>query len=172
MAVLGGLLLIAVAASTVYSILARAVPDLPLLGNWRPIRGNFELVEMATAVAIFAFLPYTQMRRGHVRVDFFTNQVGPRTKAALAVVADALLSAIALLFAWRMSIATVELYTAPYTQTTMLLGLPLWWGYLPSSVFMILFSLTALASLWRSLAEVLGEGGRGEAAGEEGPRRP
>ena len=160
-AVLGGIVLAGLAVTTVHGIVGRALPDLPLLRAWRPMGGHFELVEMGSAVAIFAFLPYTQMKRGHVRVESFTARLGPRPKAILSILADGLLSAILLLVTWRMAIGTTDLYTAPYTRTTMLLGLPLWWGRGLGSLFMFLFTLTALVSVWRSAVE-FARGGGGE----------
>lgn len=158
----GGLLLSAIALTTTYSILGRAIsrnlPDFVLLEWWRPIRGDFELVEMGTAIAIFSCLPYTQMMRGHVLVGFLTSSLGAHGKAALAVPANLLLSVIVVLITWRMTVATREFMTADFTQTTMLLGIPIWWGYVPATLCMVLFSVVSLFTVWRSLDEALGEG--------------
>ena len=159
LAVIGGIVLILMALVTVYSIIGRALPPgLPLLGWWESVRGNFELVELGTAIALFAFLPYTHLKRGNVLVDFFTMRASPRVKAAFAVLANLLFSAIAVLITWRMIVGTEEILTASYTQTTMLLRIPIWYGYLPSTVFMVLLSLVALYSVWRSAEEALGGG--------------
>lgn len=155
---LGGVALMAMALATVYSILGRALPDLPGLAWWHPIRGNFELVELGTAFAIFSFLPYTHMVRGNVLVDFFTARAHPRVKAALAIPANALLTAMVALITWRMTVATIELQTATYTQTTMLLGVPLWWGYVPATAFMWLYLLVGAFTTWRSIEETRHEG--------------
>lgn len=157
-ALLGGVALMLMAAATVYSILGRALPNVPGLAWWSPIRGNFELVELGTAFAIFAFLPYTHLVRGNVLVDFFTTRAHPRTKAALAVPANALLTVVVALFTWRMTLATIDLQTASFTQTTMLLGVPLFWGYLPATAFMVLLLVVAAFTTWRSLVEARHEG--------------
>jgi len=65
-AVLGGLLTFAVAILVTTSVLMRW-----LLGA--PIDGDFEYVKMATAIAVFSYLPYTQARRGNIMVDTFTR---------------------------------------------------------------------------------------------------
>ena len=39
-----------------------------------PIPGDFELAQIGTAVAVFAFLPYCQVVRGNIVVDTFTAQ--------------------------------------------------------------------------------------------------
>lgn len=161
-AMLGGMALIGIALTTVYSILGRVVArylaEVPLLAWWRPVRGDFELVQLGTAFAIFAFLPYTHMVRGNVLVDFFTAKLHGRGKAALAVPSNLLLTAIVGLFTWRMIVATIEFKTATFTQTSMLLSIPVWWGYVPASLFMMLYTLVALFSVWRSTGEALGAG--------------
>src|SRR5699024_5439053 len=125
-----------------YSIIGRALPnDLPLLGWWRSVRGNFELVEMATAIGIFSFLPYTQIKRGNVLVDFFTMNASARVKAGLAVFANLLFSVITVLFTWRMIVGISGVMTAKFTQTTMLLRIPIWYGQLPATIFMAFLSL-------------------------------
>lgn len=163
-ALLGGLVLLALILMTVTSIIGRAIGrhealrEVVWLAWWRAIRGDFELIEMGTAVAIFAFLPYCQMVRGNVVVDFFTNRSHPRLKAAMAVMANTLFSVIAALFAWRMALATHDLYSATFQQTSMLLRIPLWWGYLAATGFMLLLAVVCVYTVWRSLLEALGEG--------------
>src|SRR5918995_4732454 len=89
-ALLGGLVLFALTLLTVISVLGRAAFS-------APIPGDFELVELGMAVAIFAFLPYCQIVRGNGIVDLFTNQASPRTKALLDGVGNLLFTAIAAL---------------------------------------------------------------------------
>ena len=58
----GGAVLIAIMALTVVSVVLREVTG-------RPIPGDYELVEMGCAIAIFAFLPYCQIIGGNVLVE-------------------------------------------------------------------------------------------------------
>ncbi|MEX2535169.1 MAG: TRAP transporter small permease subunit [Trueperaceae bacterium] len=161
-ALLGGAVLITLTLITVYSVVGRAVSrnfgDWPLLSWWGPLRGDFELIEMGTAIAIFAFLPYTQMVRGNVLVDFFTARASPRAKAGLAIPANLLFSALAILISWRMIIGTFEQLTSSFNQTTMLLRLPLWWGYMPATFFICLLALVCFFTVWRSSREAFGDG--------------
>ena len=46
-----------------------------------PINGDFEMVQMATAIAVFSFLPYCQARRGNIVVDTFTSWLPARANA-------------------------------------------------------------------------------------------
>lgn len=159
-AALGGLALVAISAVTVYSVVGRALPEWPSLAWWRPVRGDFELVELGTALAIFSFLPYAQITRANVVVDVFTSRASPRAKAALAVPANLMLTAIAALFTWRMAVATEALMTSTYTQTTMMLRMPIWWGYLPATACMAFLTLVSGFTVWRALDETLHDGER------------
>ncbi|MGL4440449.1 MAG: TRAP transporter small permease subunit, partial [Bosea sp. (in: a-proteobacteria)] len=68
-AIFGGLLALAVAALVVVSVLGRWLFSMP-------VEGDFEFVKMATAIGVFAYLPYTQARRGNIMVDTFTGWMG------------------------------------------------------------------------------------------------
>jgi len=136
----GGLVLVAVSVMSVGSIASRALTGSALLGD-------FELVQIGSAIAVAAFLPWGQMRGSHVFVDFFTTGLGPRMRARLDAVGALLLGVCAALLAWRMLIGTVGLEASG--ETSMLLGVPIWYAYglmLPS--FMLL-SATALYTSWR-----------------------
>lgn len=79
LAVLGGALSIALACLVVISVAGRYLFS-------SPIEGDFEVVKMATAVAVFSFLPYAQWRRSNIMVDTFTGwlpQVAQRRIDAL-----------------------------------------------------------------------------------------
>src|SRR5690606_15299705 len=69
LAILGGLVLILITVLTVVSITGRAFVRQGL----GPIPGDFELVEVMTAFAVFSFLPWCQLRGAHATVDVFTS---------------------------------------------------------------------------------------------------
>lgn len=72
-ALIGGALLIAVASMVVVSVTLRS----DLVGA-AGVPGDFELVQMATAIAAFCFLPLCQLRRGNIFVDTFTLKLPQR----------------------------------------------------------------------------------------------
>lgn len=166
----GGLILLAMTLLTLYSVVGRylsgELPEVALWSWWEPVRGDFELVELGTALAILSFFPYTQMVRGNVLVDFFTAETDPRFKAAMSVFSNALYTALAFLFTWRMALGTYELMTARFQQTSMLLKLPLWWGYLAATALFALLTLVCCYTVFRSLSEALGAGEPGHAPAE------
>ncbi|MCB1896876.1 MAG: TRAP transporter small permease [Zoogloeaceae bacterium] len=141
-ALTGGLTLLAVAAMTVASVASRALAGHALLGD-------FELVQLGCAVAVASFLPYGQMRRTHVLVDFFTSGMSPRSKRRLDAVGALLLATCAAAIAWQMTIGMLEIRAAG--ETSMLLGVPVWAVYLMMVPSFALLSLTGLHSAWTFL---------------------
>jgi TRAP-type C4-dicarboxylate transport system permease small subunit len=115
-----------------------------------PVPGDFELVEAGTALAVFSFLPWCHLKRGHALVDMLWKAYPPRLQAVLAVFADALWLAIWVLLVWRMGVATLE-YRAN-GETTFILRFPIWWGYAASMVPAV---FGCVAAAWR-VAETAG----------------
>ncbi len=80
-AICSGLMLTGMALMSVYSIVGRSFFDKPLLGD-------YELVQMMSAVAVTMALPFCQMVKGHIIVDFFTLHAPRRVNATLDTIAD------------------------------------------------------------------------------------
>jgi TRAP-type C4-dicarboxylate transport system permease small subunit len=152
LAILGGLVLIAIVALTVLSVSGRALLQFGL----GPIPGDFELVEAGSAFAVFSFLAWAQFRRGHVTVDLFVQRLGPRGLAALSLIANVLMTVAALVIAWRLGLGLQD--KKLYQETTFILRLPVWWSYAASLVGAWAFALVSLYTVWRSLNEALGRG--------------
>jgi TRAP-type C4-dicarboxylate transport system permease small subunit len=145
-AVLGGLVLMAVVMMTVASVLMRAILGAPILGD-------YELVEMGSAIAAFSFLPYCQQTRGHVAVDIFTQRAPAHLNAALAAVGSLLLLVIALVLFWRMIWGGYDFHQ--YHERTTNLGIPRWWAFPPILISLALLALVSLATFAREAREAL-----------------
>jgi TRAP-type C4-dicarboxylate transport system permease small subunit len=143
-ALLGGLVLFALTLLTVISVVGRAAFS-------APIPGDFELVELGMAVAIFSFLPYCQIVRGNVIVDLFTSKASLRTRALLDGVGNMLYTAIAALLTWRVALGGLEIRS--YNETTMVLQVPVWWGYVPAVAFLAFLTIVCAYTVWRSALE-------------------
>lgn len=135
-AYLGGAVIAAVGLMSAASIVGRA-----LLG--RPILGDFELVEMGTAVAGSLFLPYCQATSGHIIVDFFTQRAGPRAIRGFDRCGAALMAAMFLAVGWRTVVGGLDIARAG--ETTMLMGVPIWIGYAAMVPGVVAAGLIALA---------------------------
>lgn len=75
-ALLAGGLMVGVALLTCVSLVGRNTVGTTLAGD-------FELTGLAAGAAIALFLPWCQLRRGHIIVDFFTARAGARANALL-----------------------------------------------------------------------------------------
>lgn len=148
LAILGGILLTALAIMTVASIIGRALIPLGL----RPITGDFEMVEMGCAVAICSFLPWCQLTRGHVTVDVFVG-LGPRWLHRFTqLTGDLVITLIAVILLWRLWLGMGEMISNG--QETYLLGLPIWYGYVASVCGAILFLVVSVYTLWRDVNDL------------------
>jgi TRAP-type C4-dicarboxylate transport system permease small subunit len=153
LAVAGGFVLVALTVTTVVSISGRAL-------NWAglgPIPGDYELVEAGTAFAIFSFLPWCQLKRGHVTVDLFLARFGPRPNAAVDVVANVLMTGVCALICWRLWLGLLD--KKAYGETTFILQFPLWWPYAAAMVGAAFAIVVSAYTVWRSIDETLARPG-------------
>jgi TRAP-type C4-dicarboxylate transport system permease small subunit len=101
LALLGGVLLLAVALATVLDALLRKFFA-------APIQGTFEAVELLLACIIFFGLPYTGIVDGHVAVDFLTQRLGARAQYAIIAVNAVVVAALLGLITQQMAVLAVE----------------------------------------------------------------
>jgi TRAP-type C4-dicarboxylate transport system permease small subunit len=131
----GGAVIAAVGLMSAASIVGRTVLR-------RPILGDFELVEIGTAIAGSLFLPYCQATRGHVIVDFFTQRARPGTVAVLDRIGALLLALTFLAVAWRTAVGGLDI--AGTGETSMLMRIPIWIGYAAMVPGLVAAGLVAL----------------------------
>lgn len=128
MAWVGAFVLVLLAAMSVISIAGRALSGLGL----GPVPGDFELVEAGTALAVFCFLPWAHLKRGHAVVDLMWRAYPAPMRRVLDIVADGLMFAAWVLLVWRMGVAMLDY--RENGEVTFILQFPVWWGYLASMV--------------------------------------
>ncbi|WP_349358848.1 TRAP transporter small permease [Stappia sp.] len=148
LAIAGGAVLVALTVTTVVSITGREL-------NWMglgPVPGDYELVEAGTAFAIFAFLPWCQLKRGHVTVDLLMTRFGSRVNAAVDLVSNILMTAVAALIAWRLWLGLLDKKT--YQETTFILQFPLWWAYAAAMIGASFAIVVCAYTIWRSYDEM------------------
>ena len=135
-AVTGGAVLVAMTLMSVASVIGRS-----MFG--KPVPGDFELIQIGTAICVAAFLPWCQMQRGNIIVDFFTARSSTRTQAWLDVLGALLLAAVMVVVAWRTGAGAIAVKASG--ETSMIMGFPSWIGY----AFMAPgFALTALVAFY------------------------
>jgi TRAP-type C4-dicarboxylate transport system permease small subunit len=166
MAVLGGIVLLALIVITCVSILGRALntalhsgfmqaaaPDFAqALIDWGigAIRGDFELVEAGMAFCIFAFLPLCQVTAGHATVDILIGAMPRPARRVFVFLGEAL-------FAVALVVIAQQLYLGMDSklrsgQTSFLLQYPVWWGYAAALVGAV---AAAVAGVYMALVRTL-----------------
>ncbi|NJO33327.1 MAG: TRAP transporter small permease subunit [Rhodospirillales bacterium] len=152
-AILGGLLALAIAMLVVISVLGRWLSGIDwaqsaagVLGlRLGPINGDFEMVQMATAIAVFAFLPYTQARRGNILVDTFTGGLPAQVTAGLDAFWALVYAGMMGVLSACLTVGTIEHYRSG--ETTMLLQIIVWPAIAISTLLLLLLTCVALATV-------------------------
>ena len=142
-ALAGGALLVVITGMSVASIAGRAV-----LGT--PVPGDFELVQVGCGAGIAMFLPYCQLRRGNIIVDFFTVRAPARVQAALDTFGALTVAAVMALLAWRTTAGMLTVKAAG--EVSMIVGFPIWIGYaaiVPSLALTALVGLATAVEAWK-----------------------
>lgn len=142
-AIAGGVLLVAVTLMSLVSI----------VGRWlfaAPVPGDYELVQIGAAICVSTFLPLTQMRGGHVIVDFFTTGARPVVRAALDTIGALMIALFAGVIAWRMVFGTIGLAEA--NDQTTILAFPTWIALAAMVPCFALFAVAGLYTAWRHWA--------------------
>jgi len=121
-AIFGGFILLFAALISIFSIFGRVVFSSPILGD-------FELVEIACAVAIGSFLPLCHLKNGNVIVDFITAKLSKNKINLLDSISSLIFGIVALFFTSRMILGAKDMYV--YQEETMLLAFPIWLPFLP-----------------------------------------
>ena len=113
----------------------------------RPIQGDFELVQIGCAVAIAFFLPYCQLERGNIIVDFFTTRASERAQRSLDAAGGLLLAAAMALLAWRTGAGTLAMKASG--EVSMIMGVPIWIAYAAMTPAFALAAAAGLHTAWR-----------------------
>lgn len=119
-AVLAGCLLTVITLMTCVSLIGRNTT------GWT-IVGDFELSGSAAGAAIALFMPWCQLRRGNIIVDFFTAKASAGAQANMDRFGALLFAAAMALMTWRTTIGGMNAWTSQ--SGSMMLGFPEWIVY-------------------------------------------
>lgn len=140
LAILGGLFMLAAAIMVTTSVTLRWLFK-------SGVKGDFEMVQIATAVAVFAFLPLCQLRRGNVFVDTFTLRTPTWLNRGLDRLWDLVYAGFALLIGWRLILGGLDAIGS--RTSSMVLAIPVGWAILAVGVMALFLGLVALISFRR-----------------------
>ena len=139
-AVLAGLMMTVITLMTCISLIGRNTT------GWT-IAGDFEISGFVAGAAVALFLPWCQLRRGNIIVDFFTARARAATQAGMDRFGALLMAAMMGLMAWRTALGGLSAWS---TQAgSMMLGVPEWWVYLGMVPPLVLTTLIALTQAVR-----------------------
>jgi TRAP-type C4-dicarboxylate transport system permease small subunit len=137
LALLGGLVSLSVACLVVVSV----------LGRWlvaRPVTGDFDLVQMATAVSVFAFLPLTQARRSNIMVDTFTSWLPHPLQRAIDTLWDLVYAGMAVLMTYCLVNGTLGEWRTG--TTAQMIPLPTWPAIAACAMMCAVLAIVAVAT--------------------------
>lgn len=118
---------------------------LSIFGRWSglyQINGDFDLVQIGTALSIFSFLALTQARRGNIMVDTFTTRLPASVNRVIDAFWDFVYAAMMALLAWCLIGGTRD--TIANGTSSMVIGVPLGPVFALCVVLCAAVSLTAL----------------------------
>jgi TRAP-type C4-dicarboxylate transport system permease small subunit len=139
-AVLAGVLLIVITLMTCISLIGRNTT------GWS-IVGAFELSGFAAGAAIALFMPWCQVRRGNIIVDFFTAHLAEPKQDVLDRIGALLLAAAMGLMAWRTTIGGLNAWKSQ--SSSMIMGVPEWIVYVGMVPPLVLTAVIALVQTVR-----------------------
>ena len=151
----GGLVLLVIIVMTCISITGRVF--VPFEIEWMmfgqpfklgPIRGIYDMTEIAMAAAIFAFLPLTQFREAHARVDLFQRVIPKKLDQLLDLLFNVIMTAFAAVGTWRLFLGLQD--KLAYGEITLIAQIPVWQGFAAAMVGAVGFVLVSAFCVLRS----------------------
>lgn len=143
-ALFGGVVLSAAAVFVAVGVIAAAFG--------RPILGDTEVVELAAGVAVASFMPWCQMKNGHVAITTFTDGAPEWLRRGLDTLAAVLVLIVVAVLTWRLLQGGVDSFNR--RRMSMFLNLPQWWGYAAAALPAVLWTVAAAFTLAERVAGV------------------
>jgi TRAP-type C4-dicarboxylate transport system permease small subunit len=150
-AMLGGLLLVAIMLVSSVSVIGRGLSQL-LGAKVSGIPGDIEIVQLGCAVAVFAFLPLCQLKRANVLVGAFTKNLPVRYRSQFDLAANLLFLMLSFALAWQLGHGMVEKFAN--NDSTMVLRIPEGWAYAAALAFAWLLVIATAYTVARSVMEI------------------
>jgi TRAP-type C4-dicarboxylate transport system permease small subunit len=147
-AVTAGVLLTVITLMTCLSLIGRNTT------GWT-IVGDFELTGATAGAAIALFLPWCQLQRSNIIVDFFTARASAGTQATLDRLGALLLALAMGLLTWRSAIGGWNAWKSQ--AGTMMLGFPEWIVYIGIVPALALTSVIAFVQALRGFGDTVAE---------------
>ena len=134
--ILSGALLTAITIMTCYSLIGRNTTG-------DTITGDFELTGVATGAAIALFMPWCQLKKANIIVDFFTAKASETTVVQLDRLGALFMAATFAMLTWRTYLGGMNAWVSQ--SGSMMLGFPEWIVYAAMTPPLALSAVIALA---------------------------
>jgi TRAP-type C4-dicarboxylate transport system permease small subunit len=134
-------------AGGVVSLAAAVLVTTSVTGRWfgyGSINGDFDFVQIAVAVSVFCFLPFTQARRGNIVVDSLTAKLPARTNRIVDAFWDLVYAAAAAVLAWSLFNGARE--ALANNLQSFMLGVPLGPVFVVCAALLVLLAATAVGT--------------------------
>ena len=121
----------------------------------RPISGIFELNEVILVVCVFMGIAWTQIERGHIRIEVLLMRVSPRTRHVLNVLSRM----VALIFVGILFYQTFQGFQDSFRIREFRWGsvqMPIWWakGLVPLGCLLLMIQL--IFDIWAEVRSFVG----------------
>jgi TRAP-type C4-dicarboxylate transport system permease small subunit len=143
-AMAGGAAMIFITLITVVSIIGRAL----IRWGFSAVPGDFEIVQAGMLFAIFAFLPWAHLERGHAIVAVLTDRFPVRFNALAEFIWDVAMLLTSAFIAWRLWAGMLD--KLGNKESTFILGIPIWVIYSTGLVGAVIFVIVAAYCAVRS----------------------
>jgi TRAP-type C4-dicarboxylate transport system permease small subunit len=160
LALFGSFIIALMGVSIAVSVIGRAT-------NIGSITGIYDLIELWTCTAIFALLPYCQLMRDNVIVDFILTRAPTWVKALCDATGSLIYFLVGILLTWRLIFGGLEMYQNNESFTT--IGFPRWISFPYAILCMSLLIIVCFYTLGRSIAEVRANKFFDESLNQSGP---
>lgn len=155
LALCGGAVLLGLIALTCLSIIGRVL--VPLDIGIGPIRGIYDMTEIAMAAAIFAFLPWAHLTEANARVDLFEPVLPNAVNKGLDLVFNLAMLGVAVVGTWRLYLGMLD--KIAFGEVTLIAQIPVWQGYAAGLAGGIGFVIIAAFCVLRALRRAAGIAG-------------
>ena len=143
-AIAGGVALLVITGITVVSVIGRAL--IPF--GFSAVPGDFELVQAGILFAVFSFMPWCHLERGHAIVAIVTDRFPVRFSAVAEFIWDVAMLGASVFLTWRLWGGLLD--KLGNRESTFILRIPLWLIYSAGLAGAVVFVITAAYCIMRS----------------------
>ena len=152
LALAGGAVLLCLIVLTCVSIMGRVF--VPLNIGIGPIRGIYDMTEIAMAAAIFAFLPWAHLTEANARVDLFEPVMPTMLNKGLDLLFNIAMLGVATVGTWRLYLGMLDKMS--FREVTLIAQIPVWHGYAAALAGGIGFIIISVFCVLRALRRAAG----------------